>query len=55
MDTKEQLRSFAKTGLREFGFIDVSPMPSYRAKLTDAELVDVVKYLVSLRPSKVKP
>jgi putative heme-binding domain-containing protein len=54
MDTKEQLRSFAKTSLREFGFVDVSPMPSYRASLTDAELVDVVKYLVSLRPLKVK-
>jgi putative heme-binding domain-containing protein len=55
MDTKEQLRSFAKTSLREFGFVDVSPMPSYRDKLTAPELVDVVKYLVSLRPSKVKP
>lgn len=48
IDTKEQLRSFQKTNLREWGIID-SPMPSYRSKLTPQELADVISYLVSLK------
>jgi putative heme-binding domain-containing protein len=56
MDSKQQLRSFATTALREYGLVDASPMPSYRYKLTASEMVDLVKYLVSLRPpSKVTP
>ena len=53
IDTKEQLRSFVKTNLREFGFIP-TPMPSYRATLNAQELADVVSYLVSLN-GKVTP
>jgi putative heme-binding domain-containing protein len=49
LDSKEQLRSFDKAGLRDFGFVDVSPMPSYKEKLTAQELADVVSYLVSLK------
>ena len=49
LDTKEQLRSFEKAKLRDYGFIDVSPMPSYRDKLSAQELADVVSYLASLR------
>jgi putative heme-binding domain-containing protein len=49
LDSKEQLRSFDKAGLRDFGFVDVSPMPSYKAKLTEQELADIVSYLVSLK------
>jgi cytochrome c oxidase cbb3-type subunit III len=52
LDTKEQLRSFDKAGLREYGFVDSSPMPSYRGKLTDQEIADAVSYLVSLKGSK---
>ena len=55
IDDKEQLRSFLKSGLREFAFVDASPMPSYRDKLTAEELTDVVKYLVSLKALKTKP
>ncbi len=44
LDTKEQLRSFVKSDLREHGFID-SPMPSYKDTLTPQELADVVSYL----------
>jgi putative heme-binding domain-containing protein len=56
MDSKEQLRSFAKASLREYGLVETSPMPSYRDKLTAEEMVDLVKYLVSLRPpTKVTP
>lgn len=50
MDSNEHLRSFAKSNLREYGFVAASPMPSYRGKLTGDEMVDLVKYLVSLRP-----
>ena len=48
LDTKEQLRSFAKSDLREHGFAD-SPMPSFRNTLTPQEIADVVSYLVSLK------
>jgi putative heme-binding domain-containing protein len=49
LDSKETLRSFDKANLRDFGFVDVSPMPSYKEKLTAQELADVVSYLVSLK------
>jgi putative heme-binding domain-containing protein len=48
MDMKEQLRSFTKTNLKEFGFIP-SPMPSFKSAFTTQELADVVGYLVSLK------
>jgi putative heme-binding domain-containing protein len=49
LDSKEQLRSFEKSGLRDYGIVDVSPMPSYKDKLNAQELADVVSYLVSLK------
>ena len=55
IDAQEQLRSFSTAKLREYGFVQQSPMPSYRGQLTAEELTDVVKYLVTLRPSKTKP
>jgi putative heme-binding domain-containing protein len=48
MDTKEQLRSFTKSNVKEHGFIP-SPMPSYKSTFTSQELADVVSYLVSLK------
>lgn len=54
LDSKEQLRSFEKANLRDYGFVDASPMPSYKAKLNSQELADVVSYLVSLK-GKVNP
>jgi len=48
IDTHEQLRSLAKSDIRQSGFIP-SPMPSYRGKLTPQEIADVVSYLASLR------
>jgi putative heme-binding domain-containing protein len=48
MDTKEQLRSFVKAELREHGFAP-TPMPSFKDKLTQQELADVVSYLASLK------
>jgi putative heme-binding domain-containing protein len=49
LDSQEHLRSFVKTDLREYGFIEKSPMPSYSGKLDAQELADVVSYLVSLK------
>jgi putative heme-binding domain-containing protein len=49
IDTKENLRSFQIADLREHAFVAKSPMPSYKDKLTPAELSDVVGYLTSLK------
>lgn len=49
MDSDQQLRSFQKSDLKDFGFIDKSPMPSYQRKLSSGELSDVLAYLVSLK------
>jgi putative heme-binding domain-containing protein len=44
----ERLRSFSKAELREQGFVE-SPMPSYRGKLSEQEIADLVSYLASRR------
>jgi putative heme-binding domain-containing protein len=49
LDSQERLRSFLKADLREHDFLENSPMPSYREKLTAPELADVVSYLSSLK------
>jgi mono/diheme cytochrome c family protein len=38
-----------KSGLREHGFVNGSPMPSYRGKLSDRELADLTAYLAALK------
>jgi cytochrome c oxidase cbb3-type subunit III len=48
-DAGERLRSFSKANLREYAFIDKSPMPSYQGKLSPKELGDLVSYLASLK------
>jgi putative heme-binding domain-containing protein len=54
LDSKEQLRSFEKADLRDHGFVEKSPMPSFKDKLDPQELADIVSYLVSLK-AKVNP
>jgi putative heme-binding domain-containing protein len=49
LDAKEQLQSLQRSNLREFTFIDKSPMPAFRDKLTSQEITDLVSYLVSLK------
>jgi putative heme-binding domain-containing protein len=49
LDTKERMLSFQRTQLREAGFVNESPMPSYRDKLSAAERADLINYLVSLK------
>jgi len=49
IDSKEQLRTMQRTDLKEFAFVEKSPMPSYRGKLNAQEMTDLVSYLVSLQ------
>ncbi len=49
LDSKEQLRTLMRADLKEFIFINKSPMPSYREKLSPQEITDLVSYLVSLQ------
>jgi putative heme-binding domain-containing protein len=49
IDSNQALLGVAKSDLREHGFADGSPMPSYRGRLTSEELSDLVAYLVSLK------
>jgi putative heme-binding domain-containing protein len=45
----DQLLSLTKADLKEYTVSRVSPMPSYRDKLTPQELADVVAYLARLK------
>ena len=49
LDSRERLVSFSKANLTQYAFIDKSPMPSGKGKLSPAELADLVSYLVSLK------
>ena len=49
LDSNEKLVSLQRSDLRESGFADRSPMPSYRDKLSSQELADVVAYLSTLK------
>jgi putative heme-binding domain-containing protein len=52
-DAADTLHSFWKSDLREYKKdLAQSPMPSYRGKLTAAELDDLVAYLASLQEAK---
>jgi putative heme-binding domain-containing protein len=48
-DMKDQLRSFQKSDLREHGFVEGSPMPSFRMTLSPQEVADVIAYLGTLK------
>jgi putative heme-binding domain-containing protein len=54
LDSKDRLVAFPRTNLREFAFIDKSPMPSYKGKLSVQELTDLVAYLNSQKGVEVK-
>jgi putative heme-binding domain-containing protein len=51
IDQKEQLRSFVKANVRSYGFVEKSPMPSYKDKLSSQEMADMLAYLSSLKGS----
>jgi putative heme-binding domain-containing protein len=49
IDDRERLHSLVKADLREYTIGTTSPMPSFRATLSQAEIGDVVAYLLSLK------
>ena len=49
IDDQEKLVSLTKADLREFTVLTTSPMPSYKGKLSDEEMGDVLAYLLSLK------
>ena len=49
IDSKERLLSVNKLDYKEFSFVNKSPMPSYKDKLSREERADLVSYLVSLK------
>lgn len=51
LDTHENLRSFEKSDLNEYVFLDKSPMPSYQGRLSAQEIADIVSYLTTLKGS----
>lgn len=50
MDMNEQLHTYDKTAIKEYGVEKISKMPSYRDSITGEPLNDLVAYLASLRP-----
>jgi putative heme-binding domain-containing protein len=48
-DSKDRLLSLPRSSLRQAGFVNESPMPSYKGKLDPQELADLVTYLASLK------
>jgi quinoprotein glucose dehydrogenase len=49
LDAMGKLRSFSKTDLRESAVLTKSQMPSYKGRLSDQEVADLVSYLASLK------
>ncbi len=49
IDSKEQLRSFLRSDLREYTILTKGLMPSYQGKLSAKDLADLTKYLASLK------
>jgi putative heme-binding domain-containing protein len=49
MDDHERLHSLVKADLREYTIGTMSSMPSFKGKLSSAEIADVVTYLLSLK------
>jgi putative heme-binding domain-containing protein len=49
LDSKDRLVSLKRANLRESAFVEKSSMPSYKDKLNQKELSDLVSYLVSLK------
>lgn len=52
LDFSRGLTSVSRSNFKDFGIDRGSVMPSYKGKLTDAELDDVVAYLASLKRQK---
>lgn len=49
MDDHERLHSLVKADLREYAIETTSPMPSFKATLSNTEIADLIAYLLSLK------
>jgi len=49
IDSQENIRSIPKSDIRRYDVSMASQMPSYKGRLNEAELADLLAYLVSLR------
>jgi putative heme-binding domain-containing protein len=49
IDDRERLHSLTKSDMRSYVVETKSPMPAFAGKLTDAEIADVIAYLLTLR------
>ena len=49
IDEQEKLVSLTKVDLREYTILTTSPMPSFKDRLNENELADVVAYMLSLK------
>jgi len=49
IDENEKLVSLVKADLKEYGLVRRTPMPSYRGKLSEDEMADLLAYLLSLK------
>jgi putative heme-binding domain-containing protein len=49
LDSKERLVSFQRSNVRESDFVSTAPMPSYKSKLGQDEITDLIAYLASLK------
>ena len=49
IDDRERLRSILKADVRDYTISKSSPMPSYKASLSQDEIADLLGYLLSLK------
>jgi len=49
LDSKDRLVSFQRSNVRESDFVSTAPMPSYKSKLGQDEMTDLIAYLASLK------
>jgi len=54
LDSTGKLQSLKRANLKESGVLEKSPMPSYKDKLSQSELSDLVSYLVTLKGVEVQ-
>lgn len=49
VNQKDELKTYLRSGLRDYTIIDKGMMPSYQSKLTDQQVADIVSYLGTLK------
>lgn len=51
MNQKEELKSYLRSGVRDYTIVDKGLMPSVEGQLTDQQVTEIVAYLSSLKGS----